>query len=744
MDNRITFNQIDQIHKSLKINRYSKISVRSITYKLLSQFMLDDGYHNLVLNAVKAYFYKKDILKSRSKSKPITDEELHEVYLSIPNTNTDNADIDIESETDEVHVNYYKSLLQVSAKQQYSRTAPIIKYLKEQAQINKVSVNELIGMVTKQLNYHSDRNSSILGEKLMMQGDCESTIVMSPEKSSYLQQHLQLGRTGYQLLKATLNDGNEQYKTHTKLPSWKRLCEYQKDIMPPILHDTSITGVRLDYISALKMSIKRILDLLIKTPISTDLKVHIKDGVDGSGSHAIYQQQNNSQTHNMIMFMFCVLRITDSGTERVIFEEKSTASPFSMRPVFIVLGKETLENLEDVKITVRERQNVPKFHVTTENGLNYKITVEADLSMIDAKMRSLLTGLGGAYCLLCTVDKDTACGRPSGSIPIDIESSCFVINRSYEETRYDYDRLSDDNGLVKRRRKDYADRKGLTQEPLVNEDLSTISPLHSLMRSYDFCQNLLYHLRSETFLWTDSALQLGNSYQSLIDAKNEVKTYSKRETGITMDAADPTGKGGNTNKGDICQRLMTNYRHVLVELVPERFQTDFEELLCRIWIVVKVYTSMDKVRINLFKEFCLETYNLILSKFNNVDLKWISITPTVHSLLAHGWELISFNDDKGLGEFTESGLENNKFLRFNRQNLSRKVNPSTNLEDCLTRMWLHSDPGIRDAAPKSVCSRCSSGSHYSVSCPEKISPEVQSSQTKDEYYLSMLLINRDK
>ena len=69
-----------------------------------------------------------------------------------------------------------------------------------------MSVNELIGIVTKQLNYHSDRNSSILGEKLMMQGDCESTIVMSPEKSSYLQQHLQLGRTGYQLLKATLND----------------------------------------------------------------------------------------------------------------------------------------------------------------------------------------------------------------------------------------------------------------------------------------------------------------------------------------------------------------------------------------------------------------------------------------------------------------------------------------------------------------------------------------------------------
>ena len=64
--------------------------------------------------------------------------------------------------------------------------------------------------------------------------------------------------------------------------------------------------------------------------------------------------------------------------------------------------------------------------------------------------------------------------------------------------------------------------------------------------------------------------------------------------------------------------------------------------------MVKVYTSINKVKTNLFKEFCLETYNLILSKFNNVDLKWISIMPTVHSILAYGWELISFNSDNGL------------------------------------------------------------------------------------------------
>ena len=207
-----------------------------------------------------------------------------------------------------------------------------------------------------------------------------------------------------------------------------------------------------------------------------------------------------------------------------------------------------------------------------------------------------------------------------------------------------------------------------------------------------------------------------------------------------MDSADSTGKGGNTNKGDVCQRLLTDYRHVIVELVPEIFQNDFQELLCRMWIVVKVYTSTGTVNVHLFKEFCLETYYLILHKFNNAELKWISVTPTVHSLLAHGWELIYFNGNKGLGEFTESGLENNnKFLRFYRQNLARKVNQTTNLEDCITRLWLRSDPGIRNAAPKSLCTRCSSRNHYTVSCPEKSRPEVQSSQTIDEYYLSLLL-----
>ena len=162
-------------------------------------------------------------------------------------------------------------------------------------------------------------------------------------------------------------------------------------------------------------------------------------------------------------------------------------------------------------------------------------------------------------------------------------------------------------------------------------------------------------------------------------------------------------------------------------------------MLCRLYVALKVYNSKECIDVQQFKNFCLETYNLILTKFENEETKWISISQTVHSLLAHGWELISFNDGKGLGEYTESGLEHNsKFLRFFRQNLARKVNQSANLEDCLTRHWLPSDPLIREAAPKPSCSRCPFSQHYTVSCPKKIRPHVHSSQTMDEFFLSLI------
>ena len=70
-------------------------------------------------------------------------------------------------------------------------------------------------------------------------------------------------------------------------------------------------------------------------------------------------------------------------------------------------------------------------------------------------------------------------------LPINIEEH-FVINRTMEETHADYQRLLKPDGSVDKKTS-YADRKGITQEPMVtDQSIISVSPLHILMRVFDF------------------------------------------------------------------------------------------------------------------------------------------------------------------------------------------------------------------------------------------------------------------
>ena len=63
-----------------------------------------------------------------------------------------------------------------------------------------------------------------------------------------------------------------------------------------------------------------------------------------------------------------------------------------------------------------------------------------------------------------------------------------------------WDNLVNENQCIKKRKSDYHIRSGLTQEPIVEEDLSMVSPLHAIMRCEGNVQKLIYHLRSEIFI----------------------------------------------------------------------------------------------------------------------------------------------------------------------------------------------------------------------------------------------------
>ena len=80
--------------------------------------------------------------------------------------------------------------------------------------------------------------------------------------------------------------------------------------------------------------------------------------------------------------------------------------------------------------------------------------------------------------------------------------------------------------------------------------------------------------------------------------------------------------------------------------------------------------------------YLLESFKRITNK--HLPGPWISITPSLHKVLAHSWELIENNDGYGLGSLDESGLEGcNKILRHVRTNLSRKQSQKSNLVDTI-------------------------------------------------------------
>eukprot|EP00733_Pompholyxophrys_punicea_P001837 Pompholyxophrys_punicea_v1_NODE_1080_length_980_cov_2.245405.p1 type:complete len:177 gc:universal NODE_1080_length_980_cov_2.245405:577-47(-) len=93
-----------------------------------------------------------------------------------------------------------------------------------------------------------------------------------------------------------------------------------------------------------------------------------------------------------------------------------------------------------------------------------------------------------------------------------------------------------------------------------------------------------------------------------------------------------------------------------------------------------------------FKEFCLETYKGLTTKY-----AWYYLPSGVHRLLRHSWELM---EDEELANFplslwSEEASEScNKLYRNSRLQFARKNNRRNNLEDILHRRLVASDPKI--------------------------------------------------
>ena len=145
---------------------------------------------------------------------------------------------------------------------------------------------------------------------------------------------------------------------------------------------------RAYYIPALQFFAKHVLESLEVQPNSTDLILYLNDGLGGSNQLSIHQQLRNSHSPRIILHMFCILSLSDIHINAVLFKEKSPCSPFAMHPFFSFSEK---NQITDAQRAVTQRTDA-RFRVIS-NDVIYNILLATKLSMINAVMLAILTGL---------------------------------------------------------------------------------------------------------------------------------------------------------------------------------------------------------------------------------------------------------------------------------------------------------------------------------------------------------------
>ena len=187
----------------------------------------------------------------------------------------------------------------------------------------------------------------------------------------------------------------------------------------------------------------------------------------------------------------------------------------------------------------------------------------------------------------------------------------------------------------------------------------------------------------------------------------------------------------------IIQNHLTFNRDIIISQLNERLRGPVAKYGQMLAVILRVFRSSQSVDVDKYKQYCMALYINIVTEF--------IVSPTLHKLLAHSWELISLNYGEGLERLDESGLEGcNKILRTIRSRQARKISQQACNMDCLSRMWVGSDPMLQQErmAALPFCKHCQIKGHGTRYCAVK-NPKQGHVGKEDDLVNSLLLITED-
>ena len=416
-------------------------------------------------------------------------------------------------------------------------------------------------------------------------------------------------------------------------------------------------------------------------------------GLDGSGDHSDYNQLSKSDysTKQMMSVCFSItkVKVVDSSGHEVTWSSSLAGGankPQHTRPLGLFPQKESSDLMKDLIPRVESDVKMIKEEgVVVKKEDESALTAACEqikLSMADGKMITTRLNGGGAYCTMCSRSQDD-CQRES----VILEG--FSIDRSVESISQLALALSNpDTGEIVKRKGDYEERAGICGQPITEEDLTKNIPVcHSKIRSFEWIIELVIRALSHRKWYTvTNRVVYTKEDNELYKATREmVKEEMKSKLAVNI------GNPGDMITGASFQKFSSDFaRSLLSSMFKEEEESeDFSEILLGICTLVKVMNSQkQRVNVDKVRRLGQQVYLLIVKRF-----PWAAISPSVHRILAHSWEVMQLNGCYGLGDQSEEGLEAlNKHIRSIRSTGARKDSTIHNITDTYNHLWDRSRP----------------------------------------------------
>ena len=137
--------------------------------------------------------------------------------------------------------------------------------------------------------------------------------------------------------------------------------------------------------------------------------------------------------------------------------------------------------------------------------------------------------------------------------------------------------------------------------------------------------------------------------KELYDSTRE-RVKEEMKVGLAVNVGNP----GDMVQGNAFKKFSSDFaRNFICNLISEAKREQFGEILLGLFTLVKVINSQKrKVDVDKVRKLGQQVYLQLVQLF-----PWVVVTPSVHRILAHSWEVVLFNHSFGLGSQSEEGLE---------------------------------------------------------------------------------------